>query len=227
MIKSSFSEWTKAKIEKVFEIKRVWEHPMLKHWQESAKQVELSDFETASLQYLRTHLITRIDAWNEQETREQFIGPLLTLADFNTDSFNLFSEREIKGIIGDYDLSGKPDGIIASGIYEPEIPYFCFHVERIGEIPIFLGEYKREIDPKGDPAGQCLIAMLVAQHLNKETDKPYTKPLYGAYSIGRFWFFIVLYKKEYAISLGYDPTHEAEIVNLFRILKQLKVLILE
>ncbi len=94
---------------------------MLKHWEESAQQVELSDFETANLQYLRTRLITRVDAWNEQETREQFIGPLLTLADFNTDSFNLFSEREIKGIIGDYDLSGKPDGIIASGIYEPEI----------------------------------------------------------------------------------------------------------
>lgn len=215
MIKSSFSEWTKAKIEKIFEIKRTWKHLMLKHWEESAKQVELSDFETASLQYLRTRLITRIDAWNEQETREQFIGPLLTLADFNTDSFNLFSEREIKGIIGDYDLSGKPDGIIASGIYEPEIPYFCFH------------EYKREIDPKGDPAGQCLIAMLVAQHLNKETDESYAKPLYGAYSLGRFWFFIVLYKKEYAISLGYDPTHKAEIENLLRMLKQLKVLILE
>lgn len=215
MIKTSFSEWTKAKIEKTFGIKRVWKHPLLKSWKEGSKKVVLSEMETNMLQYFREQLIVRIDAWNEQELREQFIGPILTLADFNTDHFNLFSEREMKGVLDKHELSGKPDGIIASGIYEPEKPYFCFH------------EYKRETDPKGDPAGQCLIAMLVAQQLNKSDDSEEGKPLYGAYSIGRLWFFMVLTKKEYAISLAYDSTHKSEMLALFRVLKQLKILILQ
>ena len=51
MIKSSFAEWTKGKIEKTFGIKRVLHHPLLLDWEETARSVPLSDFELLSLQY--------------------------------------------------------------------------------------------------------------------------------------------------------------------------------
>jgi len=52
---------------------------------------------------------------------------------------------------GDIELSGEPDGIIATGFREPEIP----------PMPAFT-EYKRQLDPNGDLVGQTLAAMLSA-----------------------------------------------------------------
>ena len=164
---------------------------------------------------MKGRLISRVDAWNEQELREMFIGPILTLVNFDNEYFNLFSERELKGTLGNYELSGKPDGIIATGTYDPEKPFFCFH------------EYKRETDPKGDPAGQCLIAMLLAQEINKQENNSYNHPLYGAYILGRLWFIMVLKDNEYSISLGYNPAHEEEMLQMFRVLKRLKTMLLK
>ena len=82
--------------------------------------------------------------------------------------YNLFVQRHIEAKLNDYLLAGEPDGLIASGYYEPEIPYFAF------------SEYKRQRDPNGDPAGQALAAMLVGQRLN-----PHPQPVYGCYVIGR------------------------------------------
>jgi len=75
---------------------------------------------------------------------------------------------------GEIELSGEPDGIVATGYWEPKIPLFAF------------SEYKRLIDPNGDPAGQCLAAMLVGQALSEEPH-----PLYGCYVIGNAWRFLV------------------------------------
>jgi hypothetical protein len=94
--------------------------------------------------------------------------------------------------------------MVASGWRAPEIPYFC------------LQEYKKEKDPNGDPAGQCLAAMLVAQELNQ-----HQHPVYGCYVLGRNWFFMLLKEKEYAISNAYPSTLE-EVFDIFRILKALK-----
>jgi hypothetical protein len=48
-------------------------------------------------------------------------------------------------------LSGIVDGVIATGIRNPQMPYFCFH------------EYKRSLENQGTPDGQVLAAMLVAR----------------------------------------------------------------
>jgi hypothetical protein len=56
-----------------------------------------------------------------------FIGPLLSLVRFTEPyRFNLFATRKIgatlTGSDGAIELSGEPDGIIATGFREPEIP---------------------------------------------------------------------------------------------------------
>jgi hypothetical protein len=49
-----------------------------------------------------------------------FIGPIFSFVDYTTAYFNDFGERIISATINNIELTGKPDGIIASGFREPE-----------------------------------------------------------------------------------------------------------
>ncbi len=49
---------------------------------------------------------------------------------------NLFACRDISAIVKDYELSGRPDVMLAKGVDSPQIPYFCFH------------EYKQQTAPQ-------------------------------------------------------------------------------
>ena len=121
-----------------------------------------------------------------------------------TPLFTIFAERPMTGIVGDYELYGSPDAVIAKGRYSPKIPYFCFH------------EYKKENEPKGDPAAQALAAMLAAQALNH---RPH--PIYGLYVVGKLWHFLLLHGQEYVVSPGFlaDGKELFEIVKLLKALK--------
>jgi len=181
--------------------------PVLENWLGSPD--DLSENEQIMLHFLKKRSTYRVDNWNEQEYALNIIGPILAMVDFTTDDSDFFAERALAGIVDGEELNGVPDGIIAKGRREPEIPYFC------------LQEWKREKDPDGDPAGQCLAAMLVAQELNKNQH-----PVYGCYTLGRNWFFMALQGREYAISNSYTVTRD-DIFDIFRILRGLRAMIAE
>jgi len=177
------------------------------------REIALSELEIALLRQLQALLIENTDGWNEQELALHFIGPIFSLVHFTEPyRFNLFAERQIHAVIpglhSDVELFGEPDGLIATGYREPEIPLFAF------------SEYKRQRDPNGDPAGQVLAAMLVGQALD-----PHPKPRYGCYVVGYDWRFVVLEGKEYAISQDYSAIRD-DIFNIFRILKVLKQIVI-
>jgi hypothetical protein len=168
---------------------------------------EISNFQNQSLIFHQKELKFNIWNWNEQELSLHFIGPVISLSEFSTNAFNIFAQRNLTGIIDDLELSGKPDGIIAKGRREPEVPYFCFQ------------EYKRELDPDGHPLPQVLGAMLVGQSLNNVN-----QPMYGCYVIGKMWTFVVLEGKNYGTSESYDSTSD-EIFIIFKILLNLKKIV--
>jgi hypothetical protein len=62
--------------------------------------------------------------------------------------------------------------------------------------------------------------MLVGQKLNATAH-----PIYGCYVVGREWFFMVLQEKRYAISNGHNALQTAELEEILRILKALKLII--
>ncbi|TAF97108.1 MAG: hypothetical protein EAZ32_05165 [Cytophagia bacterium] len=145
------------------------------------------------------------DDWNEVELENKFISPLIVFSGIANRKYSYFLEREMSEVINDIELLGKVDGMIATGFRNPKKPYFC------------LSEYKRGTDPNGDPKGQALIAMLVAQQQNDNK-----KPVFGSYIIGRNWCFMALVGKEYAISTDFSGANE-EIFDIHRILKSLRV----
>lgn len=202
---SKFSDWTLAALDERFALTQVDALPPLEAW--LANPPSLSDVEQVRLVSLKEELAHNVLHWNEQELSMRFIGPLFQLMGFNSKRFNLFAQRNLSGSVDGEPLSGRPDGMIASGWREPKVPYFC------------LQEYKPERDPEGDPVAQCLAAMLVARELNQGR-----WPVHGCYVLGRNWFLMVLQGPEYAMSSAYDGTQD-DIFELFACFKSLKLMI--
>lgn len=204
-MKSNFREWTLDKIEETFGLTQVWQSDILDIIINF--EYSINDYQKEYLLELQAVYALGGDDWNEVELENKFISPLIVFSKVDNPKFAYFLERELSHTIGEYELSGKVDGMIATGFRNPKKPYFC------------LNEYKRQTDPDGDPRGQCLIAMLVAQYLNENKN-----PILGCYVIGRSWYFMALSGKEYAISNVYTCTDE-EIFDIFRILKGIRVMI--
>jgi hypothetical protein len=210
LLTKPFRECTLAFLDRTFALDQVLTHPVIDHWLNVP--VELTDFEQQQLAHLQHILTLNVHDWNEYELDTHFIGPLFTLVNFTDERkrFNHFGQRELEGVVNGYLLFGKPDGMVASGRREPETPYFAFQ------------EYKRELDPNGDPAGQCLAAMLVGQSF----DLP-AVPMYGCYVVGAVWRFMILVEQQYAISLDFSATSSDELLAIFRALKSLKQIVTE
>ena len=202
MKKANFRDWTLDKIDDVFGTIQIVEHPTLTEW--LAFDYTVSEYQKHFLTDLQEALLIGVDDWNEIELENKFISPLIVLAKFDNRKMSYFMERELSVTLNDYELSGKVDGMIATGFRSPKKPYFC------------MNEYKRESDPTGDPRGQALIAMLAAQHLNDLGNI-----VFGCYIVGKSWRFMVLDKKEYAISKSFSADDD-EVLDIFRIMKGLR-----
>ncbi len=208
MEKLTFKELTKNSLKQRFGLVQKMSSETLIQWFDNSKKQAINDFEQQSLLHLQKNLLKRCDSWNEFELSEWFIGPVLTLVEFDNDDNNLFAFHELKAVINDIELSGKPDVMFAQGIDSPQVPYFFFH------------EYKRQTDPDGNPLTQLLGAMLAAATLNTNG-----KPVYGIYVIGNNWQFVILNDNEWCESKKYIADDE-EIFDIFRMLKALKEIIL-
>ena len=209
MYKINFREWTLDKIEETFGLIPVRRLPILEEL--LAFEYEADEFETKYLLILSENYLTLGgDSWNETELENKLISPVIVFSGIENQKFAYFLERDLTATIGDYELTGRVDGMIATGYRSPKIPYFC------------LNEYKRQTDPNGDPAGQALIAMLVAQQLNENLNQNTDRPIFGSYVIGRNWYFMALVGKQYAISKDFSSVDD-EMFDIYRILKGLRV----
>jgi hypothetical protein len=174
----------------------------LNEWLDAAQHIEIAATESAVLPIFQQLLKTNVTNWHEQDLSLHFIGPIFSIINFTAPyRFNLFAERKIEADVTNsksetYRLFGKPDEMIASGFREPESPYFCFQVE-YKRNPDEVGKYKRETDPNGDPIGQVLAAMLVAQTIHQNQ-----APIFGSYVLGRDWYFLILEEKTIVLAVA-------------------------
>ena len=206
MIQSNFKDWTLEKIDESFGLKQVFNTTLLDDLLNYDR--EFSEFEKQYIKNLQAHFVLGGDDWNEVELENKFISPLIMFSSKPSELFSYFLERDLTMDIEDYHLSGRVDGMIASGFRSPKKPYFCLNEWS-------ATRYKKGTDPNGDPRGQALISMLVAQKLND-----HKFPIYGCYVIGRNWYFMILQGKEYAISNDFSCVDD-EVYDIFKILKNL------
>ncbi|MEM7535071.1 MAG: hypothetical protein AAF639_23045 [Chloroflexota bacterium] len=213
----TFRQCTLTMLDDLFGVRQTFSSPVLDQWLTAGidlRDIALSEKERVSVNDLQTLLAINIHVWNEHELLMYFIGPLFNLVRF-TDPYryNLFAQRKIgtvvDGVNEKIELSGEPDGIIATGFRAPEMPMFAFT------------EYTQGIETESDPAGQTLAAMLVGQTLND-----HNTPMYGAYAIGSVWYFMVLKGHEYMISRDYSALTD-EVYDILRIFKGLKQIVIQ
>ena len=203
MIKANFREWTLDKIDAAFGTTQVNGHHLLDKLQNY--QHEITSTEREYLNDLRSNYsLYGGDDWNEAELENKIISPLFVLSKIDNKTFSYFLERDLAATIGEYDLAGRVDGMIATGFRSPGKPFFC------------MNKYKRESDPTGDPKGQALIEMIVAQQINDNT-----KLIYGLYIVGSKWRFMVLMGKEYALGEPFLADTD-DIFDIFRCVKGLR-----
>jgi hypothetical protein len=204
MKKKDFKDWKFEELNREFGYQRYYKNfELLEVWLKATNPV--SDFEKNQLENLRDNLFIHAESWNEDELKFFFISPFIILVDFRSEHYNPFTQRRLSAIIGDWQISGIADFMVATGIQDPYQPYF------------FLHEYKSERRKDNDPLGQLLAEMIVVQQNNN------TKfPLYGCYVSGRFYFFVVLNEKEYSVSRAFDATQEDDILQIFKMMRFVK-----
>jgi hypothetical protein len=151
--------------------------------------------------------------WNEEELKINLIGLLFLIADLEIDrKIKTFYERPIKAIVQEYSLNVISDCLVATPRGKggsPKAPYF------------FLQEFKKHKGEKNDPEGQMLVAMLIAQELNKDD-----KPIYGAWTSGNDWFFTTLVGNSYCQSHQYSAPNKEDLFQIIFALRKLKELII-
>ncbi len=204
----SFETWTFEDVEIEFGITKNKRSELLRNWLASSTRIK--EMHKIFIDELKENLGDNVDSWNEDELKMQFIAPFLKLVNFTTDKYKPFSQRTLTLKSDKIETSGLVDFMLATGKARPREPFF------------FLHEYKQQHpSKKNDPLGQLLIAMIVAQAKNNNSH-----PVYGVLVEGRFWYFVVVNDKEYAVSNAYNATDDT-IYQIYAMLCKVKVYIEE
>lgn len=204
-VQKSFKYWSRQDIADTFGLQTTEECPHLKEWLQL--DVPITTTERTELERLRKKLRENVDIWNEQELIIKFIALLIDLVEYDSEHYKTFANRRLSGELDGVTISGEVDLMVAAGRYAPKAPYFCLH------------EFKKEQGADTDPYGQLLIAMMVAAEINQNE-----RPMYGAFVIGRNWFFLTLKDRSYCISDEFVATRE-DILRIYAALKGLKKII--
>ena len=154
-----------------------------------------------------------IGGFSEEELKAKFIIPLLNRVNFQVGTLSDWYERPLKAVIKDTELGGKTDFLVASGLKEPEQPYF------------FIQEFKPS-ETKSSPQDQLLAELLVALQLNQKDETV------GAYVIGEHWRFMLLKKigednYQYFLSTGYNCLIKENLSQLYISLQGIKADIIQ
>ncbi len=203
-------KWNEGLVVDTFKLKhiKVENMALLSTWIEANE--EINDIDLNYLDELRNEALLKIESWNEEELKMNYLSFIVRYAQYSKDEdYNVYFDRPISAEVEGHKINVIVDFMIAQGVLEYiKKPYFCFH------------EYKRAKKNNDDPIAQVLLAMLAAKENNKNG-----KPLYGAYIIGRHWYFMVLENKNYSISNAYNCTFKDDLFKIIAILRRFRVII--
>jgi hypothetical protein len=206
----SFEKWKTEEVRMTFGIQFVENNALMDDWMQASFPEEAKHKER--IEELRIRLKRFANFWSEEDIKVFFIIPIIDIVNFYSfGKYRAFMEATISAQTKDVqdnqcELRGRVEFVVATGEQDPQTPFF------------FLNEYKPQIKAVSDPQGQLLIAMLTAQAKNNGKNLP----IYGMYSIGQNWFFVILLGKEYTVSRQFDSTDKEDLKQIINALQYVK-----
>ena len=181
---------------------------LLKEWLNTTTILSSEDATTVS--NLAQEALENVENWNEEDLKMNFIAFIIAISGLKSnDKFRSLYEKTVQATVEGHFLKTKTDFMIAKGVMDlVKVPYFHFQ------------DYKKEKDPNADPLAQLVEAFLIAQEKNKNG-----KPMYGAYVVGRFWYFVTMEGKNYCVSNAYNSTEEKDLIQIIAILRHFKIIL--
>lgn len=183
----------------------------LTDWIENATGT-FTPFEETVLQRTHEKWMQHGRTWNEEELKMWFLSDIFDVANvYEPKKIKTFFERKLATTVGNHALHVICDCLIAKpkGAGTPMNPYF------------FLQEFKPS-KPTGDPEGQMLAAMAIAQVLNQDE-----YPIYGAWLVGNNWRFATLVEKTLCQSRQFNAENLNELHQIVFIVRRIKDLVLQ
>ncbi|MEM9884829.1 MAG: hypothetical protein AAF849_02985 [Bacteroidota bacterium] len=203
MVNRPFEQWLFEDVEIEFGLERIKKLPELEEWIKTENLIEFPQ----EIEKLRVSLAENIDTWNKSDLQTLFVQPLLSKFDFNhPPEYRIFVQRKIELQRPAASSFGKIEWMIATGKQRPRKPF------------LFFQKSQAESRAERDVLGQLLLSMVDAQSKNEDADRP----LYACYTIGRFWFFVLLTGKKYGVSRAFDASQKDDMGAMFKILKRVE-----
>ena len=116
-------DWKYEQVELTFGLERRFGHALLDSW--LAAQHPIPDSHRTMLEELRQELIRHIDAYNEEELKFYFLGPLVRLIRFHAKDRRPFLDRNMTFTYGGGQRTGgRIDWMLAQGKQDPRQPFF-------------------------------------------------------------------------------------------------------
>ncbi len=206
----SFEKWKTEEVERTFGIAQKDSCALMESW--LAYQTALTPVELSRADDLRKRHKDFVNFWAEEDIKVFFLMPIIDIVYFyDLNRYRTFMESTLEADLTDIQnktqkIRGRVEMLVATGKQDPQTPFF------------FLNEYKPRNKSQSDPQGQLLIAMLAAQALNNGKNLP----MYGLYTIGQNWYFVLLEGKYYYISKQYDATDMEDLTQVLYLLKFVK-----
>ena len=202
----NFSDMDRKILRKILDIDVIFEKEIFNEW--FNYKYEISDYELKFLTTLLESQKNYLQYYNEIQLKSQFIIPILSFVNFFTDKFKGWYERNLYGIINNYELNGNTDFMVATRKLEPEKPFF------------FIQEFKKN-QTKSNPLEQLLAEMAVAMGINDKNI------LRGTYNVDKYWNFIILEKTEqnkykYYESDSFDSSKMDDLKQIYIYLQAIK-----
>jgi hypothetical protein len=203
----SFSNIRFSQLRKIVNIQKVRDFNKFNSWFEADYIVSDTDIEF--LKKLINYHYLRLPSYSEEDLKMKFLSVILNKIEFATDKINDFYDAALNATVNGVELNGFADYMVASGIDEPEKPYF------------FLQEFK-PLKAGKDVDDQLFAELIAAMTIND------TNVMRGAYIIGRNWVFVIMEKDEnnnyFAhISEQFDSIKLADLSQIYKHLQIVKL----
>ena len=113
MEKSNFRDWTLTEVDNVFGLKQADDLRTLTEWLNVRSDV--LEYEQHYLSILQKGFKKGINGFNETELANKVISPIFVFAELCTNDYTYFLERPLTATLTNQELTGRVDGMMASG----------------------------------------------------------------------------------------------------------------